>query len=112
MHRTTRGSGQVTTTGKLLSGGADVNSVNKIGQTPLIYSCIEQHVKVAKLLLKVSCSSGGADVNSANKIGRTSHNNLEILPLVELNIYHRLKLCLIIISKTSGIIFPTLANKS
>ncbi len=46
----------------------------KIGQTPLIYSCIEQHVAVAKLLLEVSCSSEGADVYSVNKIGQTPLN--------------------------------------
>jgi ankyrin repeat protein len=71
LHRTARGSGQAAIRGKLLRGGADFNSVNKIGQTPLIYSCIEQHVAVAKLLLEVSCSSEGADVNLVNKIEQT-----------------------------------------
>ena len=37
----------------LVGGGADINSTNKIGQTPLIYASIEQKVGVARLLLQV-----------------------------------------------------------
>jgi len=36
----------------LLGHGADCNKINKIGQTPLIYACIEKHTSMAKLLLQ------------------------------------------------------------
>ena len=37
----------------LIDGGAAVDAKNKIGQTPLIYACIEQHLDMVKLLLQV-----------------------------------------------------------
>ena len=37
----------------LLNAGADPDAKNKIGQTPLIYACIENHVAMARLLLQV-----------------------------------------------------------
>jgi ankyrin repeat protein len=33
-------------------GGAKVNAVNKISQTPLLYACGEKHVKMGRLCLK------------------------------------------------------------
>ena len=45
----------------LIKSGASINAINKIGQTPLIYSIIEEHVPVIDLLI-----SSGADVNYGN----------------------------------------------
>jgi len=55
--------GLVAVTGTLLSAGANVNVINKIGQTPLIYAVIEQQVAVIKILL-----DNQADVNQGNPL--------------------------------------------
>merc|ERR1712117_46895 len=47
----------------LLQSRADPGAINKIGQTPLIYAVIEQHVPVIDLLL-----AAGADVNFGNRL--------------------------------------------
>lgn len=53
--------GLAAVTGVLLDGGASVNVINRIGQTPLIYAVIEQHIGVIKLLI-----NAGANVNQGN----------------------------------------------
>ena len=55
--------GLAAVTKELLKAGADVNATNKILQTPLIYSIIEEHPPVIKILV-----SGGADVNYGNSL--------------------------------------------
>merc|ERR1711971_44209 len=45
----------------LITHGAEINSTNKIGQTPLIYAVIEEKPEVIKALLEA-----GADVNKGN----------------------------------------------
>lgn len=47
----------------LIKAGASINAINKIGQTPLIYAIIEEHVPVIDLLI-----SSGADVNYGNNL--------------------------------------------
>jgi len=47
----------------LLDSGAQPNKANKIGQTPLIYAVIEQHLGMINLLL-----AHGADVNQGNSL--------------------------------------------
>ena len=46
-----------------------MDKMNKIGQTALIYACIEKHVDMAKLLLKVTLDN------------KSEENNLKILNL-------------------------------
>lgn len=53
--------GLVAVAAALLEAGAGVDSVNRIGQTPLIYAVVEQHVAMVRLLL-----ARGADVNLGN----------------------------------------------
>jgi len=47
----------------LLEAGAKPDATNKIGQTALIYACIEKHVAMIRLLLE-----RGADVNLGNTL--------------------------------------------
>lgn len=47
----------------LVANGAEVNSTNKIGQTPLIYAVIEEHPEVIIALLEA-----GANVNQGNDV--------------------------------------------
>lgn len=47
----------------LIQSKADTCAINKIGQTPLIYAVIEQHVPVINLLI-----DGGSDVNYGNRL--------------------------------------------
>ena len=46
-----------------------MDKMNKIGQTALIYACIEKHVDMAKLLLKVTLDN------------KSEENNLRFLSL-------------------------------
>lgn len=48
----------------LISGGADVNSVNYAGDRPLHMACLHGYKEMAELLV-----SGGADINSVNYSG-------------------------------------------
>ncbi len=67
----------------LTKRGADVNSKNNYGLTPLHFSSIENHIELAKLLLE-----RGADVNSKNNYGLTPlhfasmRNDLELAKLL------------------------------
>ena len=47
----------------LVEAGADLDSVNKIGQTALIYAVVEEQVEMVRLLIEK-----GADVNKGNSL--------------------------------------------
>jgi hypothetical protein len=59
--------GNVALVKKLLEKGADVNAVNKDGETALMWASDKGHTEVAKLLIEK-----GADVNVADKSGTTA----------------------------------------
>jgi len=53
----------------LIDNGADVNVISKDGRTPLMYSCLVEHIDMIRLLIK-----NGADVNKTDKNGQASIN--------------------------------------
>ena len=67
----------------LFDKGADVNKANSFGSTPLIISCINDNLELARLLLDKE-----ADVNKADKFGSTPliiscfHGNLKLARLL------------------------------
>jgi len=74
----------------LLSKGADVNSRDNDGRTPLHLAYLSGHVQVAELLL-----SKGADVNSKDNDGRTPIYYIQLKELTRIpssNVYTSFKL--------------------
>jgi ankyrin repeat protein len=55
----------------LLSKGANVNSRDNYGDTPLTWAAVNCHLEVVRLLLEK-----GADANSRNDEGRTALTNV------------------------------------
>lgn len=59
--------GQLSIVKMLLDAGADVNALNKYGDTPLLWASYNGHNEVVKLLL-----IAGADANIKNKMGTSA----------------------------------------
>jgi ankyrin repeat protein len=68
---------------RLIAGGADVNSVNGSGQTPLMFAALFGREEAARLLIEAGAKTDARDAsgNTALKLAQ-SQNNLELVRLL------------------------------